>query len=106
MQVGRYYLRHDDYVAAVNRFRSVVENYQTTTHVPEALHRLVECYLKLGVPDEARRYAAVLGYNYPNSLWYRDSYKLMNKYGVTTKDEKTEAAPPPQASWWQRNKPW
>jgi len=77
MQVGRYYLKQDDYLAAANRFRYVVENYQTTSHVPEALHRLVECYLKLGVTAEAQRYAAVLGHNFPDSVWYRDSYKLM-----------------------------
>jgi outer membrane protein assembly factor BamD len=77
MQVGRYYQKREDYIAAVNRFRYVVENFQTTSHVPEALHRLVECYLKLGVADEAQRYAAVLGHNFPNSTWYRDSYKLM-----------------------------
>jgi outer membrane protein assembly factor BamD len=78
MQVGRYYLKRDDYVAAINRFRYVVENYQTTSHVPEALHRLVECYLKLGVTDEALRYASVLGNNFPDNVWYKDSYKLMS----------------------------
>lgn len=77
MEIGRYYLKREDYLAAINRFRYVVENYQTTSHVPEALHRLVEAYLKLGVTDEARRYAAVLGYNYPNNVWYRDSYSLL-----------------------------
>jgi len=77
MEIGRYYERHEDYLAAINRFRFVVENYQTTSHVPEALHRLVECYLKLGIKDEAQRYAAVLGHNFPSSMWYRDSYKLM-----------------------------
>lgn len=87
MQVGRYYEKHDDYIAAINRFRVVVENYQTTSHVPEALYRLVECYLHLGVKEEAKRYAAVLGYNFPNSVWYRDAYKLM-----TGKD-----APEPEA---------
>jgi outer membrane protein assembly factor BamD len=92
MEIGRYYLRHDDTIAAINRFRFVVENYQTTSHVPEALHRLVEAYLKLGVRDEAQRYAAVLGYNFPASPWYRDSYKLM-----TGKDSKQPAA---DASWW------
>ena len=79
MQVGMYYLKHDDYVAAINRFKNVVENYQTTSHVPEALHRLVECYLKLGVEEEATRYASVLGENFPSSSWYRDSYKLLTK---------------------------
>lgn len=77
MQVGRYYLSRDDTLAAINRFRNVVENYQTTSHVPEALHRLVEAYLKLGVTPEAKRYASVLGHNFPNSIWYRDSYKLL-----------------------------
>ncbi len=79
MEVGRYYLRRDEYLAAINRFRNVVENYQTTTHVPEALHRLVEAYLRMGVEPEAQRYAAVLGYNYPASPWYKDSYALLNK---------------------------
>jgi len=88
MQVGRYYLRHDDTIAAVNRFRYVVENYQTTSHVPEALHRLVEAYLKLGITEEAYRYAAVLGHNFPNNVWYRDSYKLMTGVG-TQKTKKT-----------------
>ncbi len=83
MEIGRYYLRHEDYLAAINRFRYVVENYQTTSHVPEALHRLVEAYLKLGVKDEANRYAAVLGENFPGSIWYRDSYKLMMGKNVT-----------------------
>jgi outer membrane protein assembly factor BamD len=78
MEIGRYYERHFEYLAAINRFRTVVENYQTTSHTPEALERLVECYLKLGAVDQAKRYAAVLGYNYPGSTWYKDSYALMN----------------------------
>jgi len=78
MEIGRYYERHQEYLAAINRFRNVVERFQTTSHIPEALERLVECYLKLGVTDQAQRYAAVLGYNYPNSSWYKDSYALMN----------------------------
>ena len=78
MEIGRYYERHLDYLAAINRFRTVVEKYQTTSHTAEALHRLVECYLKLGVVDQAKRYAAVLGYNYPNSKWYKNSYAVMN----------------------------
>ena len=78
MEIGRWYENQQEYLAAINRFRIVVEKYQTTSHTPEALHRLVECYLKLGVTDEAKRYAAVLGYNYPNSSWYKDSYALMN----------------------------
>ena len=78
MNIGRYYLRRAKFVAAINRFRTVIDNYQTTTHVPEALHRLTEAYLSLGLTDEARRTAAVLGYNFPGSSWYQDSYALIN----------------------------
>jgi outer membrane protein assembly factor BamD len=81
MAIGRYYLRRGNYLAAINRFRNVVENYQTTTHVPEALLRLTEAYMALGVDDEARRTAAVLGYNFPSSSWYQDSYALVNGAG-------------------------
>jgi outer membrane protein assembly factor BamD len=77
MDIGRYYERQGQYVAAINRFRRVVDNFQTTSHVPEALHRLTECYLALGVTDEAQKTAAVLGYNYPGSDWYKDSYALV-----------------------------
>jgi outer membrane protein assembly factor BamD len=78
MSIGRYYLRRGQYLAAINRFRSVVERYQTTTHVPEALHRLTEAYLALGLGQEAQKNAAVLGYNFPSSEWYQDSYVLLN----------------------------
>ena len=78
MEIGRYYQTRSKYVAAINRFRNVVDRYQTTTHVPEALHRLTEAYLALGVQEEARKTAAVLGYNYPSSRWYKDSYVLMS----------------------------
>jgi outer membrane protein assembly factor BamD len=77
MEIGRYYLERGKYVAAINRFRNVVEGYQTTTHVAEALHRLTEAYLALGVEPEAQQTAAVLGYNFPNSPWYVDSYALL-----------------------------
>ncbi|MDB5410800.1 MAG: bamD [Rhodospirillales bacterium] len=77
MEIGRYYERQGNYLAAINRFRRVVDNYQTTTHVPEALHRLTESYLALGLVDEAKTTAAVLGYNYPGSEWYSDSYALL-----------------------------
>ncbi len=77
MEVGRYYLDREEYLAAVMRFRGVIENYQTTSHAPEALHRLVEGYLALGVTSEAQTAAAVLGHNYPGSKWYRYSYALM-----------------------------
>lgn len=77
MEVGRYYLQKKQYIAAINRFRTVVENYNNTAQIEEALHRLVECYLALGVVPEAQKYAAVLGYNYPGSEWYQDSYDLL-----------------------------
>lgn len=77
MEIGRTYLHQGHYLAAINRFRTVVENRQTTTHVPEALHRMVEAYLALGVEEEARRIAAVLGYNFPGDPWYRQSYALL-----------------------------
>lgn len=78
MEVGRYYLGQSQWNAAINRFQTVVEKYQTTTHVPEALHRLVECYLSLGLKAQATRIAAVLGYNYPGSKWYERSYALLD----------------------------
>ncbi len=83
MVVGRYYLENGHYLAAIRRFRRVVEDYQTTTHVPEALHRLVESYMALGVVDEAKATAAVLGHNYPGSEWYADSYALLTGRDVT-----------------------
>ena len=77
MTVGRYYLRRGNPVAAIGRFRMVIERYQTTSHTPEALHRLTEAYLALGVPNEAQTSAAVLGHNYPGSRWYQHSYALL-----------------------------
>jgi outer membrane protein assembly factor BamD len=87
MAVGRYYLERGHYVAAINRFQSVVRDYQTTSHTPEALHRLVESYLSLGVLDEATATAAVLGHNYPNNAWYRDSYALLTGQGLAPRDD-------------------
>jgi len=84
MDIGRYYLKQGQYAAAINRFRHVVDAYQTTSHVPEALHRLTECYLALGVADEAQKAASVLGHNYPGSEWYKDSYALMTGIPVDT----------------------
>lgn len=78
MEIGRYYLRRGQINAAINRFRTVLMLFQTTTHVPEALHRLVECYMTLGLEGEATRIAAVLGHNYPGSRWYEDSYNLLD----------------------------
>ena len=77
MEIGRYYERQGLYVAAINRYRHVVGDYQTTTHVPEALARLAECYTAVGLPEEAQKNAAVLGYNYPDNEWYKDSYELV-----------------------------
>ena len=93
MEIGRYYLKRGEYLAAMNRFKRVIAQYQTTTHVPEALERLVECDLALGLNKEAKENAAVLGYNYPGSHWYGDAYALM-----------TGAAAPATASqdWFSR----
>ncbi|UUX49083.1 outer membrane protein assembly factor BamD [Nisaea acidiphila] len=77
MEIGRFYLRQGQYLAAINRFKRVVENYDTTDQVPEALHRLTEAYAALGLHEQAERTAAVLGHNYPGSEWYQDSYALM-----------------------------
>lgn len=82
MTIGRYYLRQGDTLAAIGRFRTVVERYQTTSHAPEALYRLVECYLTMGLAEEAKRNGAVLGYNYPGDVWYRDAYRLLTDKGL------------------------
>ncbi|HEU0283647.1 MAG TPA: outer membrane protein assembly factor BamD [Sphingomicrobium sp.] len=80
MEVGRFYQRSGKWLAATLRFRKVVETYQTTNHTPEALERLVECYLALGIPQEAQKAAAVLGRNYPGSEWYHRAYKLVSRH--------------------------
>lgn len=85
MSTGRYYQKSNQYLAAINRFKTVIDRYQTTTHVPEAMHRLIELYTTLGLQAEAEKTAAVLGYNYPGSEWYEDSYALMSK-GTNTSD--------------------
>ncbi|MBO1080800.1 outer membrane protein assembly factor BamD [Roseomonas haemaphysalidis] len=77
MEIGRFYQGRNLPQAAIGRFRRVVEDYQTTNHVPEALHRLTEIYISLGLTDEARKTASVLGHNYPGSPWYQDSYALL-----------------------------
>jgi outer membrane protein assembly factor BamD len=83
MEIGRYYLRRQHYTAAINRFRVVVEDFQTTSHTAEALHRLVEGYLSLGLTDEAQTAGAILGYNYRATDWYEDSYRLLTGQGLT-----------------------
>jgi len=82
MEIGRYYLKRGHYTAAINRFRAVVEDYQTTSHTAEALHRLVESYLSLGLADEARTAGAILGHNYRGTQWYTDSYALLTGKGL------------------------
>lgn len=77
VEVGRFYLKQGNYSGAINRFKIVVEKYQTTSHIEEALHRLVEANMALGLKEEAKKYAAVLGYNFPGSKWYAYSYKLI-----------------------------
>jgi outer membrane protein assembly factor BamD len=89
MSIGRYYQQQKQYVGAINRYRVVIERYQTTTHVPEALHRLVESYLSLGVQSEAKETAAVLGHNFPGSDWYQDSYFLVTGEGTPAPEEKS-----------------
>jgi outer membrane protein assembly factor BamD len=93
MEIGRYYLKRGEYLAAMNRFKRVIDNYQTTTHVPEALERLVECDLALGLSKEAKENAAVLGYNYPGSHWYEDAYQLVAAGS-------TGAPGQPPKAWW------
>ena len=82
MEIGRFYERRRDWLAAALRFRKVVDDYPTTSHTPEALMRLTESYLELGVLDEARRAAAVLGANYPGTDWYNHAYQLIQKKDV------------------------
>lgn len=86
MRVGRYYLDRRNYVAGINRFRVVIEEYQTTRHVEEALHRVVESYMSLGVVDEAQTAAAVLGHNFPDLEWYERSFNLLQSGGLTPQE--------------------
>ncbi|MBX7248039.1 MAG: outer membrane protein assembly factor BamD [Caulobacteraceae bacterium] len=92
MAVGRWYLRQNQPLAAIGRFKKVVDDYQTTSHTPEALYRLVEAYLTIGVVEEAKRNAAVLGFNYPGDRWYQDAYKLMERRGQPMERRPTPAS--------------
>jgi len=83
MSVGRYYLGNGQYAAAINRFRIVAEQYQTSTHIEEALYRLTEANLALGLTHEAQTAAAVLGHNYPSSSWYKSAFELLQKQGLS-----------------------
>lgn len=91
MQIGRYYLNRNNYAAAINRFREVLAKYQTTRHAEEALLRLTEAYLALGIPSEAQTAAAVLGHNFPDSVWYKDAYALLQNGGLEPHED--------QGSW-------
>lgn len=100
MEIGRYYLTRNEHLAAINRFKNVVKTYDTTSHVPEALARLVEAYLSIGLVSQAQAAAAVLGYNYPGSEWYSYSYKLMNEQGV--EELKQPEAQTEYINWFKR----
>ena len=89
MTVGRFYLRDGQSLAAVGRFKSVIDRYQTTSHTPEALYRLVEAYLSLGLVEEAKRNGAVLGFNYPGDAWYNAAYSLLTSKGLKPEIEPT-----------------
>jgi outer membrane protein assembly factor BamD len=109
MEIGRFYQRRHLWLASVMRFRTVVDQYQTTNHAPEALERLTESYLALGIPVEARRAAAVLGANYPQSEWYRRAYALVERHAANV-DAGTAApgpvlTPPPERLPQPRQRP-
>jgi outer membrane protein assembly factor BamD len=104
MEVGRYYEKQRLYTAAIGRFQRVVDDYQTTNHAPEALHRLTEIYLLLGLPDEARKTAAVLGHNYPGSEWYASSYNQLVASGQV-QDTAGVAGPVEPPGFFSRNLP-
>jgi len=86
MNVGRYYLTRKNYLAAINRFKSVIKNYQTTQHVEEALARIAEAYMALGIASEAQTAGAILGHNFPNSPWYKDTYALLKSGGLAPRN--------------------
>jgi outer membrane protein assembly factor BamD len=88
MDIGRYYMKNRDFIGAINRFKVVVTQYQTTRHVEEALERLTEAYIALGITDEAQTAAAVLGHNFPESPWYKDSYNLVKNAGQEPSENK------------------
>jgi outer membrane protein assembly factor BamD len=88
MMIGRFYLEKRNFIGAINRFKAVVTQYQTTRHVEEALMRLTECYMALGIVNEAQTAAAVLGHNFPSSPWYQDAYKLVQTGGAEPRENK------------------
>ena len=97
MDIGRFYMKKGHYGAAINRFRVVVEDFQTTTHTPEALHRLVEAYLSLGLDGDAQTAGAILGHNFRGTDWYKDSHVLLTGRGIST-----EAASEQSQGWLRR----
>ena len=101
MSIGRYYLKENQHLAAIGRFKSVVSEYETTSQTEEALHRLVESYVSIGIIQEAKLVGSVLGYNYPDSEWYKDSYELLENYGVNLDDEINK---PRTKGYWTRLK--
>ena len=90
MYIGKYYLKKKKWAAAINRFKNIIEKYETTIYVEEALHRLVETNYKIGLIDESSKYANLLGYNYQSSEWYEQSYKIFNRDYETSFDIKKE----------------
>ena len=91
MAIGRFYLKQGHFGAAINRFRVVVEDFQTTTHTPEALHRLVEAYVSLGLNADAQTAGAILGHNFKGTDWYNDTFVLLTGKGIST-DEANDAS--------------
>jgi len=102
MEIGRFYQKQHLYEAAIGRFQRVVDDFQTTNHVPEALARLTEIYLVLGLKEQARKTAAVLGYNYPGSEWYSDTYAQLADDGVARPDGKARNEEPQQPGFFSR----
>lgn len=98
MEIGRYYLKQKSYVAALNRFKTVVKGYQTSSHIEEALMRLTEAYMAMGITSEAQTATAILGHNYPSSEWYKDAYVLLQRGGLEPREHKDSW----MASVWKR----
>ena len=90
MYLARYYIDREKWIPAINRFKTVLKDYETTIFVEEALHRLVELHFKIGLVDESKKYAALLGYNYQSSKWYEESYKILNKNYVKISKKKNK----------------
>lgn len=99
MSIGRYYLKENQHLAAIGRFKNVVKSYETTSHVEEAMHRLVEAYVSIGVIEEAKLVGSVLGHNYPSSRWYEDSYTLLSEFGLDLNAEVKKQRKP---GYWRR----